>query len=383
MKILNNILIFFLIQSILTEDLSTIFKVQLGNIAIFLSIIYILLNFKYLQVNKLMVFCILFILVTSNLALLFSFNTALLDIFRMFKVNSAILFVLLGNIIMNQKDEKLVKTGIISFIIFISILIIQNFKLLINLDSTTRLFSMDYLFFSLETVNLFHAMIAFNLCLFIAINRYFHFYSRSIEILFSLIISLFILLSLVRTAYIIIVIIFIVYFIYQNFKEKKYFSFSIACIFALLGIIVFKESGYFNRIMYTFNGSVSSKLDNSSFYRIQLFKNVVSEMSKSPKLSLFGYGFKDFSNININTLGLESTHNGFLNLFVKGGILYVLSFITFGLYLARRYITNLNTIVLIIIFTLINFTGDGITYIPLQQMFFLYLGFINGGNNGK
>lgn len=383
MKIVNNILIFFLIQSILTEDLTAIFNVQLGNLAIFLSIIYILINYKNLKITKIMFLLIIVIFTTSTLALLFSFSASFIDVLRVFKINSVILFVLIGNILKNQDDRSLIKTGVFSFILFICILYAQNFKSLLILDSSTRLFKMEYLFFSIETVNLFHAMIAFNLCLFIVINRHYNFFSQVIEIIVLFLVLILILLSLVRTAYFIVVIVLIIYYIFERYLEKKYISFAIGIILSLFGLLIFKESSYFDRVMYTFSGSATSKLDNSSFYRIQLFKNVVNEMTKSVKLSFLGYGFKDFSSLNINSLGLESTHNGFLNLFVKGGTLYLSSFLLFGIYLIKKHLLGLNTLVIVTIFTLINLTGDGIAYVPLQQMFFLYLGFINGGNNDK
>ncbi|RAI79926.1 hypothetical protein BFS35_010755 [Macrococcoides goetzii] len=374
MKQINVILIFIIIQSILTEDLTSLFKMQLGNLAIPLVLIFLFLNCKNIKMSKSLLFFLLTIVFISLISMIINQTVSNSDFLRMFKVNSVLIFILFGICIKNLNDVIYIRTIFYSFITFLLIFIIQNFSELIKLNSQSRLFYMRYLNIEINTGNLFFTMLIFALALFIILNNKYFLVSKRIEIILVILIFILIITSLVRTAYIIA---FIIYFYFYGIKllNRKYVVWlGLSSIILLLFIIFIVETGYIDRILYTFSNNGESKLDNSTLYRVYLFNNTLEALQNNIINMFIGFGFVEFSKLPINNLGLESTHNGFLNITVKGGLLYLSSFITLIFYTFIKCKNKRTFSLITLLFIISNLTGDGITYIPLTQMYFTTLG---------
>ena len=387
-KMISNIFWFIYFMSIFTIDLSSITNTQIGNIAIILSLIYIIFRLinspNTLIVTRKFILLFFSLIILSLFSLIINDNVNYINLFRAVKLNLFMLFYYVGLNIAPDKKE-IYRILSISYFAFILILFIQNENILSSLFIQRRILYMNFLWFKIYTGNLFAMTLVF--MVWITLTQMDWEEKRYLNLLriISLILTGPVIIAIYsRTAFIIMFVLFVYYILKQQRKFKP-----ISKIYYIVGAVVFifvfmyfmKDTSIAERIQYTFGGgSMGGKVDNSTYSRILIIKNLLEYFMSNAKVLLFGTGFEEYEDI-VSNFGFifTSAHNGFLNIWFKAGLLYLITIILFmSNSIIRKRKTDKNNLFglkeIIVIFIISNLTAEAFSYFMYFELFFLIYG---------
>lgn len=389
MKSINFIVLFSFFISIFSMDLSSLSRSQVGNLAMVMSlalVAYYTIKYKNeIKVNIYLINIPIILIVISLSSLIVNQNTELIYILRVVKLNFFVFFVLVGIFLTKANKNNLHNAFLASYGVFCGIIFFQNLSQLTNFFQFVRVLEMNFLFLKLETGNLFACTLVFILSIIIFNKNYYN--NGLVKIMFwpVVIISIIItLLTFSRTSYILLLILlfYIIYGKVKNYHKSFHLilaTVSISCIVFLL--LYLKETVIGMRFLYTFQeGSLGGSIDNSSYSRILILQQIILDSASSIKKIIFGNGFEDFDNRVIYKIGLPFTspHNGFLNVLDKVGYIYLTIIMLLMLlpliYFYKRSKLYYDFLILTIMLLITNFTTDGINYLMLSQIYFLFYG---------
>jgi len=377
-----------LLLSIITQDLTSILKMQVGNISMYIAFIlvsFILLFFKKDKFSIIVMITYFILILSSLFSYMFNFDKTATDFFQLIKLNSIFIFIILGYIFVRLRDflNVLLKT----YTLLIVILFIQNTIVITGLSKYVRVLNMDFLFLEIETGNLF----AVFLVIIVFVINYFFLLKNNITIrkTVTLILLVFVNISTIillisinsRTSFVIYCLMIVFFSIRQLLlSSKKKIMFNIILVSLIISsiIVLGKVTPAWDRLMYTFSNG--SNLDNSSLARLYVSGVAIDHLTESPIRFLFGTGFQDFK-AHFYGYTLNSPHNGFLNMAYKVGFLYLGIFVSFLIYLTLKlkgnFLKLLSVLLLIMVF-MGSVTADIFNYLPIMQFYCLFIGVLFG-----